>query len=110
MAPAPLSVAPTPTPTPTPQQNPVEKDWTGTFPQQQSPVEKDWIGTFPQQQGIVPKVTPPQTGAIGLTGATKQAYDMLSPYEQKVYNSLSTQGIKAQTDYLEKSKAQKEYA
>lgn len=63
--------------------------------------------------GITPKTEAPvvpTTGAIGLTGATKQAYDMLSPYEQKVYDSLATQGIKAQTDYLQKSKAQKEFS
>jgi len=34
---------------------------------------------------------------------------MLTPQEQQTYKALATQGIKAQTDYLTKSKANMEY-
>lgn len=34
---------------------------------------------------------------------------MLTPQEQSTYKALATQGLKAQTDYLAKSKANMEY-
>lgn len=44
-----------------------------------------------------------------LSGAELQAYNELSPQEQKMFQALSTQGLKAQTDYLTKAKADVEY-
>tara|TARA_R110000868_G_scaffold284016_2_gene544497 strand:- start:11311 stop:11631 length:321 start_codon:yes stop_codon:yes gene_type:complete len=56
-------------------------------------------------------VTPisPSASATGLQGAELQAYNQLTPQEQKTFNALATQGIKAQTDYLAQSKAAQEY-
>lgn len=50
--------------------------------------------------------TPSETG---LSWAELQAYNMLTPQEQAQYKALATQGLKAQTDYLTKSKANMEF-
>ena len=51
----------------------------------------------------------PSAIATGLQGAELQAYNQLTPQEQKTFQALATQGIKAQTDYLAQSKASQEY-
>jgi hypothetical protein len=56
-----------------------------------------------------PKISPTTTSPTGLSGAELQAYNMLTPQEQKTYQALATQGMKAQTDYLAKSKASMEF-
>ena len=67
--------------------------------------------------GVTTPVTPtvpttptiPEASATGLQGAELEAYNQLTPQEQKTFQALATQGIKAQTDYLQKSKANQEY-
>ena len=44
-----------------------------------------------------------------MQGAELQAYNLLTPQEQKTFQALATQGIKAQTDYLQQTKAAQEY-
>ena len=58
-----------------------------------------------------PPITPekPEISPTGLQGAELQAYNQLTPQEQKTFQALATQGIKAQTDYLQQSKAAQEY-
>lgn len=56
-----------------------------------------------------PIESPTTTSPTGLSGAELQAYNMLTPQEQAQYKALATQGIKAQTDYLTKSKANIEF-
>ena len=53
--------------------------------------------------------TPNPIDSSGLSGAELQAYNMLNPQEQAQYKALATQWMKAQTDYLTKSKANIEY-
>ncbi len=53
---------------------------------------------------------PTTTSPLGLSGAELAAYNQLTPQEQKTYQALATQGVKAQTDYLAKSKASMEFA
>lgn len=59
-----------------------------------------------------PKITktPTTTSPTGLSWAELQAYNMLTPQEQKTFQALATQWLKAQTDYLAKSKASMEFA
>ncbi len=59
-----------------------------------------------------PKITetPTATSPTGLSWAELQAYNMLTPQEQKTFQALATQWLKAQTDYLAKSKASMEFA
>lgn len=54
--------------------------------------------------------TPTTTSPLGLSGAELEAYNQLTPQEQKTYQALATQWVKAQTDYLAKSKAGMEFA
>lgn len=56
-----------------------------------------------------PVETTPTTSPTWLTWAELQAYNQLSEAEQKTYNALATQGLKAQTDYLTKAKANMEF-
>ena len=62
--------------------------------------------------GIQTPITPttPEISPTGLQGAELQAYNQLTPQEQKTFQALATQGIKAQTDYLQQTKAAQEYA
>jgi hypothetical protein len=53
--------------------------------------------------------TPTPTSPTGLSGAELQAYNQLTPVEQETYQKLATQGVKAQTDYLAKAKANVEF-
>lgn len=51
----------------------------------------------------------PTPSSTWLQWAELQAYNQLTPQEQKTFQALATQGIKAQTDYLQQSKANQEY-
>lgn len=55
------------------------------------------------------QIAPVEPNKSGLTGAELEAYNMLSDVEKKQVDALATQGIKAQTDYLQKAKANMEY-
>ena len=62
----------------------------------------------PKTEAPVTTTTTP-TSPTGLSGAELQAYNQLSPIEQETYKKLATQGVKAQTDYLTKAKANIEF-
>ena len=68
--------------------------------------KRQWVA------GIQPPIVPtkPEISPTWLQGAELQAYNLLTPQEQKTFQALATQGIKAQTDYLAQSKAAQEYA
>ncbi len=67
--------------------------------------KRQWVA------GVQPPITPekPEISPTWLQGAELQAYNQLTPQEQKTFQALATQGIKAQTDYLQHSKAAQEY-
>ena len=67
--------------------------------------KRQWVA------GVQPPIIPekPEISPTGLQGAELQAYNQLTPQEQKTFQALATQGIKAQTDYLQQSKAAQEY-
>ncbi|RTL03993.1 hypothetical protein EKK58_11605 [Candidatus Dependentiae bacterium] len=63
----------------------------------------------PKTEAPVTTPTTP-TSPTGLSGAELQAYNQLTPVEQETYQKLATQGVKAQTDYLTKAKANMEFS
>lgn len=67
--------------------------------------KRQWVA------GIQQQITPekPEISPTWLQGAELQAYNQLTPQEQKTFQALATQGIKAQTDYLQQTKAAQEY-
>lgn len=73
--------------------------------------KRQWVGgvTTPVTPTVPTTPTIPEASATGLQGAELEAYNQLTPQEQKTFQALATQGIKAQTDYLQKSKANQEY-
>ena len=68
--------------------------------------KRQWVAGI--QQPITPEK--PEISPTWLQGAELQAYNLLTPQEQKTFQALATQGIKAQTDYLQQTKAAQEYA
>lgn len=69
------------------------------------------LANIAKRQGIMGQVAPvaPIPSPTWLQWAELQAYNQLTPQEQKTFQALATQGIKAQTDYLQQSKANQEY-
>lgn len=69
------------------------------------------LANIAKRQKIMGQVAPvaPIPSPTWLQWAELQAYNQLTPQEQKTFQALATQGIKAQTDYLQQSKANQEY-